>query len=56
MAEKWLGVTPRGSLRAGFPLDRFIAASGLQPVECRSTGLFGYWTLLRAVKPSTVGA
>ncbi len=57
MAEKWLG---RHAARLGFepdfPLDRFIAASGLQPVECRSTGLFGYWTLLRAVKPSTVGA
>jgi phosphatidylethanolamine/phosphatidyl-N-methylethanolamine N-methyltransferase len=51
-AEKWLG---RHAARLGFephfPLDRFIEESGLQPVECRSTGLFGYWTLLRAVKP-----
>ena len=38
---------------ADFPLDRFLAASGLQVREKRPSNLFGYWTLLRCanVKP-----
>ena len=51
-AEQWLG---RHAGRLGFephfPLDRFVAETGLQPVELKPAGLFGYWTLLRAVKP-----
>jgi len=51
-AEKWLGRhAGRLGFEADFPLDRFIAETGLIPVECRPTGLFGFWTLLRAVKP-----
>jgi phosphatidylethanolamine/phosphatidyl-N-methylethanolamine N-methyltransferase len=34
---------------ADFPLDRFLAASGLQVCETRPSNLFGYWTLLRCV-------
>ena len=34
---------------ADFPLDDFIAASGLQVREKRPSNLFGYWKLLRCV-------
>jgi phosphatidylethanolamine/phosphatidyl-N-methylethanolamine N-methyltransferase len=34
---------------ADFPLDRFLAASGLQVRETRPSNLFGYWKLLRCV-------
>jgi len=32
-----------------FPLDRFLAASGLTPVHRQPVNLFGYWTLLVCV-------
>jgi phosphatidylethanolamine/phosphatidyl-N-methylethanolamine N-methyltransferase len=32
-----------------FPLDRFIAESGLAVREVRPSNLFGYWKLLRCV-------
>jgi LmbE family N-acetylglucosaminyl deacetylase len=34
---------------ADFPLDRFLAASGLVVRETRPSNLFGYWKLLRCV-------
>ena len=34
---------------ADFPLDRFLAASGLAVREMRPSNLFGYWRLLRCV-------
>lgn len=34
---------------ADFPLDKFLAASGLQVREMRPSNLFGYWKLLRCV-------
>ena len=34
---------------ADFPLDRFLAASGLWVRELRPSNLFGYWKLLRCV-------
>ena len=34
---------------ADFPLDRFLAQSGLQVREMRPSNLFGYWKLLRCV-------
>jgi phosphatidylethanolamine/phosphatidyl-N-methylethanolamine N-methyltransferase len=34
---------------ADFPLDKFLAASGLQVREKRPSNLFGYWKLLRCV-------
>jgi phosphatidylethanolamine/phosphatidyl-N-methylethanolamine N-methyltransferase len=34
---------------ADFPLDRFLAMSGLQVRETRPSNLFGYWKLLRCV-------
>jgi phosphatidylethanolamine/phosphatidyl-N-methylethanolamine N-methyltransferase len=36
----------RLGFHADFPLDRFLAASGLAPIERRPVNLFGYWTLL----------
>ncbi len=34
---------------ADFPLDRFLAASGLAVRETRPSNLFGYWKLLRCL-------
>jgi phosphatidylethanolamine/phosphatidyl-N-methylethanolamine N-methyltransferase len=34
---------------ADFPLEPFLAASGLSVREARPSNLFGYWTLLRCV-------
>jgi phosphatidylethanolamine/phosphatidyl-N-methylethanolamine N-methyltransferase len=34
---------------ADFPLDRFLAGSGLSVREQRPSNLFGYWTLLRCI-------
>jgi phosphatidylethanolamine/phosphatidyl-N-methylethanolamine N-methyltransferase len=34
---------------ADFPLDRFLAASGLAVREMRPSNLFGYWKLLRCI-------
>ncbi|HZB94113.1 MAG TPA: class I SAM-dependent methyltransferase [Stellaceae bacterium] len=34
---------------ADFPLDQFLAASGLEPREIQPSNLFGYWKLLRCV-------
>jgi phosphatidylethanolamine/phosphatidyl-N-methylethanolamine N-methyltransferase len=36
---------------ADFPLDQFLASSGLQVRETRPSNLFGYWKLLRCVNP-----
>jgi phosphatidylethanolamine/phosphatidyl-N-methylethanolamine N-methyltransferase len=53
MIEKWLGrYAAKLGFEPDFPLGRFILQSGLDPVECRPAGLFGYWTLLRAMKPA----
>ena len=34
--------------RPDFPMDRFIAETGLDVVEVRPVNLFGYWTLVHA--------
>jgi phosphatidylethanolamine/phosphatidyl-N-methylethanolamine N-methyltransferase len=53
LIEKWLGrYAARLGFEPDFPLDQFIAQSGLDPIEILPAGLFGYWTLLRATKPA----
>jgi phosphatidylethanolamine/phosphatidyl-N-methylethanolamine N-methyltransferase len=39
---------------ADFPLDRFLAMSGLAVRETRPSNLFGYWKLLRCVNAKPV--
>ncbi len=39
---------------ADFPLDRFLATSGLVVRETRPSNLFGYWKLLRCVNAKPV--
>jgi phosphatidylethanolamine/phosphatidyl-N-methylethanolamine N-methyltransferase len=40
--------------RPDFPMDGFIAATGLDVVEIQPVNLFGYWTLVRARNDASV--
>ena len=48
--ERWLArFADKIGFQADFPLDRFIAESGLAVREIRPSNFFGYWKLLRCV-------